>query len=148
MNKKEIISLWNQTHTDKLKNIDTACAFYMSFEFKAFKSNNIKKRYQVYINRETGVWNNLVEGEEGVLFIGGFSIICISFLVLLNSLGSFEMFTYYIKRKKYEDGTKEIYSDYCKRHDEKGREDRFTFLPYFISGLLLIVASIIIYSVK
>ena len=75
--------------------------------------------------------------------IGGFALIFFGLLLVLNHFGAFDIFNYFFQRKKKEDGSKEIYSEFVERKRiEKGRLN-LSFLPYLIIGCLYILFSVI-----
>lgn len=91
-------------------------------------------------------WDKLINYVNGA-FISGVLISLVSILILLSSYGTFNIFTFYMKRKKKENGYKESYYEYNERVEESQSSYRFIFLPYLIIGLVYIVTALIIYFV-
>ena len=79
------------------------------------------------------------------LFVSAFLLISISVLVVLNLFGAFDIFSFYINRKRTEEGRKEDLYEYSTRKKEERLKAKLVFLPYLIVGLLYLIASLIIY---
>ena len=91
-------------------------------------------------------WDKLINYINGS-FIAGAIISLVSILILLSSFGSFNLFSYYFRRKKKENGYKENYYEYTERVAKSQSSYRFVFLPYLIIGLVFIAVSLILYFV-
>ena len=98
----------------------------------------------LHISSEYNQWVHPEYYRDG-LFAGGISDVFIGILALLSFFGTFDIFTFYFKRKKKDSGYKENYGEYVERKRlERGHLNLF-FLPYIIIGLLYISASLIIH---
>ena len=84
-----------------------------------------------------GDWNLLISYVDG-FFIGGFSLICISLLVLMNNLGAFDIFTYAFSKKQ--PGKSNLY-DYSQQKEEKRKNTKLSFLPIAYVGLFFALLS-------
>ncbi len=83
------------------------------------------------------------------LFIAGMVVVFFGGLAIVSNFGIFDIFSFYPGRKKKEDGKKENYGDYVQRKKlERSSEKNLYFLPYFIIGGLLLIASLILYFVS
>ena len=91
---------------------------------------------------ETNIWAYLSSYRDGAT-IAGFVLVFFGLLLVIGHFGAFDIFSYYLLRKKKENGKKEIYSEYVERRRmEKGHLNLF-FLPYLIVGSLFILFSVI-----
>ncbi|MCR5349229.1 MAG: DUF3899 domain-containing protein [Bacilli bacterium] len=93
-------------------------------------------------NSAAGSWTALISYCDGA-FIGGASVVFIGGLSWVNSLGGFDLASYYFGRKKTESGFEDYYQ-YVDRKKETRREDRFGFLPYLIVGVLYIIVAAVL----
>ena len=82
------------------------------------------------------------------LFIAGMVVVFSGGLAIVSNFGVFDIFSFYPRRKKKEDGKKENYGDYVeRRRAERSSDKNLYFLPYFIIGTLFLIASLILYFV-
>ena len=88
------------------------------------------------------IWALLSSYRDGAT-IGGFVLFFFGLLLILSHFGAFDIFNFFFGRKKKEDGTREIYSEYVQRKRmEKGHLNLY-FLPYLIVGSLFLLFSVI-----
>ena len=100
--------------------------------------------YNVLLQSSTDVniWVMLSSYRDGAT-IAGFVLFFFGLLLILGHFGAFDIFNFFFARKKKEDGSKEIYSEYVERKRmEKGHLNLF-FLPYLIVGSLYLLFSVI-----
>ena len=91
---------------------------------------------------DVNAWVMLSSYRDGAT-IAGFSLIFFGLLLILGHFGAFDIFNFYFRRKKKEDGSKENYGEYVERKKmEKGRLNLY-FLPYLIVGALFLLFSVI-----
>ena len=91
---------------------------------------------------DVNIWAMLSSYRDGAT-IGGFALFFFGLLLILSHFGAFDIFSFMFARKKKEDGSKEIYSEYVERKRmEKGHLNLF-FLPYLIVGSLYLLFSVI-----
>lgn len=76
-------------------------------------------------------------------FIGGFSLICIGGLSIINNIGGFNMFSY-IFAKRNEKGVRDDYYTYTLKNKEKREKKEKPFYTYFIMGVFFIIVSAIL----
>lgn len=85
-------------------------------------------------------WDLLISYVDG-LFIGGFSLFCISLLIVLNHFGAFDTFAFVFNKKK--EGCKTLY-EYSEKVKEKRKKNKFDFIPPMVVSLVSILISIIL----
>ena len=91
---------------------------------------------------DVNIWAMLSSYRDGAT-IAGFALFFFGLLLILAHFGAFDIFNFFFQRKKKEDGSKEIYSEYVERKRmEKGHLNLF-FLPYLIVGSLYLLFSVI-----
>lgn len=96
----------------------------------------------LHFNNYSNVWTSLYYYANGAT-IAGFCLLFFGLLLLLSHFGAFDIFTFYIQRKKKENGSKENYGDYVNRKREENSTLDLYFLAYIIVGVLFIIFSII-----
>lgn len=97
-------------------------------------------------NQPVYPWDKLIHYVNG-LFIAGALIAFVSLLILLSSFGSFNIFSFYLRRKKKENGFKENYYEYSERVEKTHSSYRFIFIPYLLVGLVFIAIALTLYFV-
>lgn len=90
-------------------------------------------------------WNSLSYYGSG-LFIAGFTLILIGGLSLVNQFGQFNIFSFIFNNKRI-DGRKETLAEYGERKELQRSKKSIPFLPYMIIGVLVTIASVIIYII-
>ena len=94
---------------------------------------------------KVNTWTNPAYYRDG-LFLSGMILIFFGGLAICSYFGIFDIFSFYPGRKKKEDGKKENYGDYVERKKlERSSDKSLFFLPYFIVGGLMLIASLILY---
>lgn len=87
-------------------------------------------------------WDTLLHYIDG-LFIAGASLICIGGLSIVNSLGTFDVFSHLFAKGK--DGNpKPTFAEYVESNKVKHQKNRFHCVPYFVFGLLYFISSLIL----
>ena len=89
-----------------------------------------------------------VIGYCNATFISAFVLFSISILSVLNLFGAFDIFSFYIGRKKKENGAKEDLYDYSSRKKDERSKFKLVFVPYLFFALLFLVASLILYFLQ
>lgn len=96
----------------------------------------------VIYNFSNGNWNLLISYADG-LFIGGFSLFCISLLIILGNFGAFDTFSYLINGKK--EGCKNLY-EYTEKVKEKRKNKKYNFVPSMLVSIITILISVALVS--
>ena len=91
---------------------------------------------------DVNIWTMLSSYRDGAT-IGGFALFFFGLLLILAHFGAFDIFNFFFARKKKEDGSKEIYSEYVERKRIEKGHLRLYFLPYLIVGGLYLLFSLI-----
>ena len=96
---------------------------------------------------KVNTWIDPVYYRDGT-FLAGMIVVFIGGLAIVANFGIFDMFAFYFRRKKRENGKKENYGEYVERRnvERSSRKDLF-FLSYFIVGALFLITSVILYFV-
>ena len=104
-----------------------------------------------FIGLYFGRTRSLIDVVNG-FFIGGAFLIGVAGLSVVTRYGSFDTFAYafstlgykYIPNvnRKYED----LY-DYKQKKNEKRIENRFSYLPYLVAGIILVLIALICYFI-
>ena len=98
-------------------------------------------------NWSAGRWDQLISYSNGA-FIGGAFLFLVGLLSLVNSFGAFDLSSFYLRRKQYDETRKENYGEYVTRKAEERKKTRLGFLPYVIVGAVFIIVGIsIFYSI-
>ncbi len=90
-------------------------------------------------------WNSLDNYCDG-FFIGGFSIICIGCLSVLNYFGAFDVFQYTFRRKPKNSPSESLY-DFSNRKKETRHSGTKHFIPYFIIGSFYLIISLVLFFI-
>ena len=91
---------------------------------------------------DVNIWVLLSSYRDGAT-IGGFVLFFFGLLLILGHFGAFDIFNFFFGRKKKEDGTREIYSEYVERKRMEKGHLNLSFLPYLIVGSLYLLFSVI-----
>ncbi len=91
-------------------------------------------------------WGKLEYYRDGS-FLAGMALFFFGLLVLVASLGAFDIFSFFTRRKKKDDGHKETYAEYVQRKNQERVKINFSFLSYIIVALAYILASLILFLV-
>ena len=79
-------------------------------------------------------------------FFAGFAMICLGGLSIVNYYGGYDFMSYAFS-KRNPDGTKIQYSTYIENKENKRKNNKLPFGPYFVIGTIFLIVSIIIYCV-
>ena len=79
-------------------------------------------------------------------FFAGFAMICLGGLSIVNYYGGYDFMSYAFS-KRNPDGTKIQYSTYIENKENKRKNNKLPFGPYFVRGTIFLIVSIIIYCV-
>ena len=91
---------------------------------------------------DVNIWAMLSSYRDGAT-IAGFVLFFFGLLIVLAHFGAFDIFNFFFARKKKEDGSKEIYSEYVERKRMEKSHLNLSFLPYLIVGGLYLLFSLI-----
>lgn len=107
--------------------------------------SNIKQYWKKYIlclvygivimvinNTIQSCWDKMVVYANGA-FIAGGSLLCYGGLSLCSLFGAYDIFSY-MGAKKGPNGVKPSFYDYTLMKNERRKEKKYAFLPYFITG--------------
>ena len=91
-------------------------------------------------------WGQLSYYRDGA-FIAGAALFFIGLLSLVAGWGAFDSFSFFISRKKKEDGSKENYGEYVNRKKEDRAKINLSFLSYIIIALVYVIFSLITFFI-
>jgi len=81
--------------------------------------------------------------------IGGAVVILLGLLSLVADQGTFDIFSYLFKRKKFDNGVHENYSQYAERRKEQiEAKDKFGWICYLVVGAFLFLVVLILFLVN
>lgn len=86
-------------------------------------------------------WSSPMMYSNG-LFIGGFTMVSVGLLNLLNNFGAYDMWAYVFTRKRKKEGI--TLAEYSEIKAEERKKTRFSFVPFVTVGLFAIIVSAII----
>ena len=86
-------------------------------------------------------WNYIMYYSNG-LFIGGFVMVSVGLLVLLNNFGAYDIWSYVFTRKRKKEGI--TLAEYSEIKAEARKKSRYTFVPFVTVGLFFILISAIL----
>ncbi len=95
----------------------------------------------IYLGSKNG-WTSSYAYMDGC-FIGAATLLGIGFLAIINNFGGFDLFSFYFRRHKTENGP-EDFGDYVQRKGQERVKLRWGFLPYFVIGVCYLIPSIVL----
>lgn len=98
------------------------------------------------VNTYLGSWKDIMFYCNAT-FIASFLLFAIGVLTLLNNFGGFDIFSFLIMRKPYNEARKENLYEYSERKKEERKKYKLVFLPYLIVCSLFLIASLILYFI-
>lgn len=96
----------------------------------------------VQFTSDKQAWSELYAYRDGAT-IAGFSLFFFGLLLVLAHFGAFDIFNYFFRRKRKENGVKENYGEYVNRKKEEKGSLNLYFLPYIFVGILFLIFSLI-----
>ena len=91
-------------------------------------------------------WGQLEYYRDGS-FIAFMILLSVGLLALISQTGFFDIFSFYPRRKKKEDGTKENFGDYVQRRNQERGKLNLSFLSYIIIALMYAIFSLVLFFV-
>ena len=99
-----------------------------------------------YAVRGANSWGSLEYYRDGS-FIAGMALFFVGLLALISHTGFFDIFSFYPRRKRKEDGTKENYTEYVERKTIERGKLTLSFLSYIFIALLYVIFSLVLFFV-
>ena len=90
-------------------------------------------------------WDKLFYYQNG-FFISAVVLFGIGILAIVGNFGAFNIFSYYFRRKKKENGYKENYYEYSERKRLEASSRKLIFLPYFILATIYLITAFVLYA--
>ena len=80
-------------------------------------------------------------------FVAAAILLGIGALAVINNFGGFDLFSYYIRRHRTEEGP-EDFGSFVVRKGEERVKSRWAFLPYITIGVCFLIPSIVLMALR
>ena len=80
-------------------------------------------------------------------FVAAAILLGVGVLAIVNNFGGFDLFQYYFRRRRTEEGP-EDFGSYVTRKGEERVKLRWGFLPYIVIGIAFLIPSIVLMALR